>query len=67
MDIADKAQAVSDMFLCLNLAGAHRPAPMPEATGECLFCGQPVVDGRRWCDVECRNDWEREAQRTRRH
>ena len=30
-----------------------------EATGECLFCGDPVKEkGRRWCCVECRDSWE---------
>ena len=26
-------------------------------TGECIWCLTPVKDLRRWCDVECRDDW----------
>ena len=32
----------------------------PKATGECLWCGDPVEQGRRWCPGgECRDSWER--------
>jgi hypothetical protein len=31
----------------------------PEAVGVCLHCGEPVGDGRRWCDGDCRDDWQR--------
>jgi hypothetical protein len=24
-------------------------------TGECLWCGDPVSDKRRWCSAECRD------------
>lgn len=26
--------------------------------GYCLNCGVPI-QGKRWCDINCRNDWER--------
>ena len=29
------------------------------ATGYCLECGEPVSDGKRWCDNFCRDDWQR--------
>ena len=28
-------------------------------TGECLTCGQPVNDERRWCDADCRDNYEK--------
>ena len=28
-------------------------------TGECLWCGEPVKDKRRWCSTECRDEQER--------
>ncbi len=31
----------------------------PKPTGVCLWCGEPVEEGRRWCDAFCRNGWER--------
>ena len=33
-----------------------------EETGYCLFCGEPLPPGRRWCDKDCRDDWEREQK-----
>ena len=30
-----------------------------EATGECLNCFEPVPAGHRWCNANCRNDWEK--------
>jgi len=32
----------------------------PVATGRCLNCDQPVESPRRWCDADCRDQWERE-------
>lgn len=31
----------------------------PKATGKCLWCGETVEDGRRWCTVDCRDMWAR--------
>lgn len=28
-----------------------------EFTGKCLNCGEVLTD-RRWCDEDCRTDWE---------
>lgn len=30
-------------------------------TGECIWCGEPVKDKRRWCSVECRDEQERHS------
>lgn len=30
------------------------------ATGECLYCGEPVADDRRFCDAVCRDAWQHE-------
>lgn len=32
---------------------------VPESTGTCLFC-QESQKKRRFCDEECRSDWEQE-------
>lgn len=31
----------------------------PKATGKCLWCGEVLGDGRRWCDKDCCSSWER--------
>lgn len=42
----------------------HRKESEPEAkpTGKCLWCGDPVDQGKRWCCVSCRDEWDK-AQR----
>lgn len=34
----------------------------PEATGDCLYCGEPLAVGLRFCDADCRDGWEHEQQ-----
>lgn len=38
---------------------AVRKAAGPAPTGHCLNCGEPLRDPLRWCDPDCRDDWER--------
>jgi hypothetical protein len=50
-----------------NLADSirmRRPAG-PLATGRCLYCDEVVADEHRWCSVECREGWDKEARRGR--
>lgn len=37
----------------------------PAANGRCHYCDEPVPDGTRWCDVDCRDAWEALARRRR--
>lgn len=30
----------------------------PVFTGHCLNCGAPTQPPWRWCDVECRDEWQ---------
>lgn len=57
-DEADLAQAVIDLLLDASMQGVKKPGwPMP--TGVCLNCGEPLKPGLRWCDADCRDDWQR--------
>jgi hypothetical protein len=62
VDEADAADATVEQHL--KRALARRNATLP-AVGQCYFCAEPVDDGRRFCDAECREDYER-AERARR-
>lgn len=31
----------------------------PVATGFCLNCDEPLAAGHRWCDADCRDDYEK--------
>jgi hypothetical protein len=72
-DPYDRASAVSDMYLAIALSEARGPVQAPSATGECLFCGEPLAPGLRWCPVlpdenpehGCMQSWAREQERKR--
>ena len=40
-----------------------RRASGPQPTGACLWCGAPLAPPLRWCDADCRDDWEKRLQR----
>lgn len=62
MDILDQAKAVEELHL--NVALQNRaPAPAIAETGFCLNCEAPVPAGHRWCDADCRDDWQRATRR----
>jgi hypothetical protein len=57
IDIANEyAQKVVDVAI----ANAHARAETPiNDTGECIWCSNLVKDTRRWCSIECRDEYER--------
>lgn len=61
-DDADIVDALSEMAHQSNLYASRRDEPQAVATGECLYCGEPVGPGRRWCDADCRDDWQAENE-----
>lgn len=63
MDDFDQASQFEELRRVI--AQRTRRPDGPQATGICLFCGEPLPAGQRWCDADCRDDWER-AQRARR-
>jgi predicted nucleic acid-binding Zn ribbon protein len=56
-DLADLAQAQNERVTGIMLT--RRLPEAPPASGSCLHCGAPLPRGGRWCDAECRDDWER--------
>ncbi len=60
MDDADLANRFTELNLKTSLYASRKDEPDVVATGECLFCEAPVPAGRRWCDADCRDDWEKE-------
>ena len=60
MDTGDEAARREELDKCVALANARTLAGvLPEPNGSCLNCGDQVGDGLRWCDADCRDDWER--------
>lgn len=62
MDIYDRATEREEQDRKMALDN-RRPAG-PPATGQCLNCGEALPHARagqpapRWCDCDCRADWE---------
>ena len=56
MDIFDRATEPEEQDRARALA--HRHPTGPAATGQCLNCDHPLPDGLRWCDAECRDEWQ---------
>lgn len=56
MGISDSATMHEEMLR--DIAQQQRKPDGPSATGACLWCEAQVPHGRRWCDAECRDDWE---------
>jgi hypothetical protein len=51
-------QYQADMEIDRQYRAAHQPALA--ATGDCLYCGEPLAPGARFCDSVCRDAWQHE-------
>ena len=62
-DEVDRAAQEEEMLLAEAIKARRPTGPVP--TGRCLWCDEIVGDTMRWCDTECRDQWERAANRRR--
>jgi len=60
MDIVDTAQQNEEIMHRASMQQSRRETTAAVATGECLFCEEPLPPGVRWCGAECRDDWEKD-------
>lgn len=57
---ADMADDFIEAFLADSLERQRTAVSnIPAARGTCLNCEETVAAGRRWCDQDCRDDWQR--------
>lgn len=61
MTVDDQATAVEERDRALALRYHRRPEG-PASVGYCLCCREALPAARRWCDADCRDDWERERR-----
>ncbi|WP_396190086.1 DUF2116 family Zn-ribbon domain-containing protein [Flavobacterium sp.] len=66
-DAIDKACEREQMDRDLAIASARKNNGTAKATGHCLSCNAALDQGKRWCDTECREDWELEQESKKRH
>lgn len=65
--MADWVDASVELQECMLSAQQQSRKPEgPAATGACLFCDEPLPEHMRWCNGDCRADWEREQAAKRR-
>ena len=71
MDEIERAQLETEKFLATSLhKHQQKQAKQPgaQATGYCLNCEEPLTQSPqqsrapRWCDADCRDDWEQRDQ-----
>jgi hypothetical protein len=61
-DVADEGdKAAYHQQMEIDHGIARRRAEGPQATGRCLYCGEELTTGRRWCDADCRDAHMRET------
>ena len=59
-DQLDRAQQEHDLHLSLQLK--HRNPALP-VTGYCHWCGDIAPADARFCDSDCRDDFEKDQRR----
>lgn len=59
-DLGDVAAGHAAMAADLAIMHARHAAGQPvPSSPACLNCGTPTQGGARWCDGDCRDDFER--------
>lgn len=60
MDEADQANnnIARDEEIAIQAAATYHG---PSATGKCLAqdCGEELLEGKRWCNADCRDAWQK--------
>lgn len=57
-DPIDMASEREEIARASALVTCRKPEG-PPATGQCLWCDEPVAPRMRWCCLECSYDWNR--------
>ncbi|MGI9152734.1 MAG: hypothetical protein ACR2IY_02510 [Rubrivivax sp.] len=55
-DNLDIASDREELDRAMAIAAKRPSGPTP--TGRCLYCDEIVADHQRWCDAQCRDEWE---------
>jgi hypothetical protein len=63
-DIADVTGDRAELEEPYLLAASKKPSG-PIANGACHYCGERLPEPMRWCDAECRSEWEHLQRRGR--
>ena len=61
-DIYDQATFREEQERERSIAAARRVGKLLEANGACHWCGEALRAGKRFCDADCRDDYERQEK-----
>ncbi len=64
-DPNDRASELEELARQDALANSRRAAA-PKPTGCCLYCGERLPMPQRWCDADCRSEYDDEQDALRR-
>lgn len=64
-DDADLTDARIEREMTMRLAELRRQKEALPYSGQCYWCGESLPPPKRWCDADCRGDWERDHARRR--
>ena len=53
--MGDDADVANDLMQHMIDMGIKKPS---NQTGACIWCEEPIKDDRRWCSIQCRNEFE---------
>jgi RNA polymerase-binding transcription factor DksA len=60
MDDADRADIQQQRLLDAQIAfTVNEKLVISNESGICWNCGEHIGTERRWCDANCRDDWDR--------
>ncbi|MFN4003333.1 MAG: hypothetical protein ACK4MJ_12285 [Hylemonella sp.] len=62
-DDADLTDAHLEREMQMRLAALRRRQQALPYSGQCYWCGEDVAPPKRWCDADCRDEWERQQRR----
>lgn len=59
MDDLDRASEREQQARDSAISSAMNKPPEAIAIGRCLDCDEPLSNDLRWCDANCRDNWQR--------
>ena len=62
MDDADRAADREDIAREAAVAAIRRRIESIPSLGYCYYCGEALRAGKRFCDADCRDDYERQEK-----
>lgn len=62
MDDADRAAEREDIDREAAVAAIRRRIEAMPSLGYCYYCGEALRAGKRFCDSDCRDDYERQEK-----